>query len=135
MFQKHWPALRGEFSQDFIRFAEKQLNLRIGQRDLIAFSGPAMTRSSVQRRNPPAGCGIGLEWPTRPWPGGEKYSHAVKMPDGSLEKNRVEFSSSWTMQSKSHRVAFRNGEVPAWVIPEPILPGAVEKASWNAVAV
>ena len=36
-FQKHWPTLRGEFSQDFVRFAEKQLNLRVGRPDLIAY--------------------------------------------------------------------------------------------------
>jgi Patatin-like phospholipase len=134
VFQRHWPILRGEFGQDFVRFAEKQLNLRVARSDLI----PCPTDETVDPVFEAAVLSLDdeyvLEWPSRPWPGGEKArpDRVKKTPDAPMEKNRGGLVELFAHTRAQARWVFQRNEVPAWLIPEPVPPGAAEAmAPWN----
>jgi hypothetical protein len=134
VFQKHWPALRGEFSQDFVRFAERQLNLRVAPPGLIGYP-------PIGTDDPPFHAAIRrldaeyvLEWSTRPWPGGEKYRPVGDHngTGGRPEVNRGGIIELVAYAAEHAKDMFPDGKVPVWVIREPTLPGvAVDQPPWN----
>jgi hypothetical protein len=133
-FQRHWPALRGEFSQDFVRFAEKQLSLRVGRPALIACPPAGVVDDVFDTAIRRLDGEYVVEWPTRPWPGGEKYRPVIAAKNGDpvALKNRGGIVDL-VAQARNHaNCAFVEGKTPIWLIPESVLPGESETESfWN----
>jgi hypothetical protein len=100
-FSRHWPVLRGEYSQDFVRFCEKELRLEVYDTRAVPLIA----------RNPPSE----LKRPTQ-----ERENWALKKLD-------EEFSFEWWFSEKSKgrslsdriasakRLELANGP-PVWIL-------------------
>jgi hypothetical protein len=110
VFQKCWPTLRGEFSQDFVRFAEEQLNLRIEPPKLEPYPGSGAQGSCFRDAIAALEKEFFIEWPRPSLP-----------TDPDEPKGLVDRLAH--AEKKANRPL---SGVSAWLIPEPGAPGRSE---------
>ena len=110
VFQKYWPTLRGEFSQDFVRFAEDQLNLRVEPPKLEPYPGSGAQGAHFREALAALEKEFLIEWPlpSKPTDPDEPNGIVDRLAHAEKKANRL-FAS-----------------VPAWLIPEPGVLGRCE---------
>ena len=94
IFQTHWPAVRGEFSEGFIRFCESELNLRVQEPKFawldgyLNMDGQPITREEFRKGLKELDREFLVEWPHVVLPEisegrsglAEMFDHACKHP-------------------------------------------------------